>query len=74
MAATVCLGVERAALVLVLAVGQVQHLDEGGGHRLGEGLAVGEPGRDSRFVGGGGREGLGRQLAARILRELAGLA
>ena len=71
MRAAAALRVVRGALVRVLAVREVEHLLEREHERLGERLAVGEPRRDRGLVRGGRRERLGRELAARLERELA---
>ena len=57
----------------VLAVGEVEHLLEARDQQLRERVPVGEPARDRRLVGGGHREGLGRERPARLERDLARL-
>ena len=59
--ARACLRVERAALVRVLAVREVEHLREGRDDLLGERLDVREPARDRRLVGRRRRERDGRE-------------
>ena len=69
MAARLRLRVVRGALVRVLAVGELGHLDEARDEPVREGLDVGEPGRDRRLVRRRCRERLGRELAARVERD-----
>ena len=58
------------ALVRVLAVGEVEHLLEGGHEVVREVvLALGEPARDRRVVARGGAERLGRERLARLRRQ-----
>ncbi len=74
MPARVGLGVEGSPLVRILAVGKIEHFDEGRCHRLREGLAIREPGGDRGFVRGRGRERFGSELTACLRGELAGFA
>ena len=71
VAARAGLHVVGGALVRVLAVGEVGHLDELAELALGERLGVGEPVRDRDVVARGVRERLGGQLAARVEAEIA---
>ena len=68
------LGVVRRALVRVLAVDEVGHLDEARGVGLRERVDVAEPARDRRLVGRRGREGLRSEHAAGLAGDTARLA
>ena len=70
VAARAALGVEGAALVGVLAVGEVGDLVEGERQRLREGIPVGEPAGDRGLVRGARRERLGREATAGLARQL----
>ena len=74
VAARTGLGVIRRPLVGVLAVDEVGHLLEAPDQSLRKRVAVGEPTCDRGFVGCGYREGLGRERAPRVERDLLGLA
>ena len=64
-------GVERGALMRVLAVGELPLALEREQQPGRKRLDVGEPGGDRRLVGGGVREGLGRELAAGVELDAA---
>ena len=71
VAARAGLHVVGRALVRVLAVGEIGHLDELAELALGERLRVGEPVRDRDVVARRVRERLRGQLAARVEAEIA---